>query len=205
MVNMRNETEINILNTARRAFVQKGFQGARMQDIADEAGINKAMLHYYFRSKEKLYREIVVDIMDELLPRFAQVMGSEGSFAERVDRLVDAYIHELSANPDVPFFLMSELSQKQEGFVRELKKRSAFFPQIQSFLAQMQTEMAEGKIRQVSPIQLLLSIMGMTIFPFMAKPIFCTILEMPEAAFSELMRERKAFLLDFIHCALRPG
>jgi len=199
---MRNETEQKILDVARQEFVQKGFNGARMQDIADMAGINKAMLHYYFRSKEKLYHEIVVEILNLMIPRFGQAMGKEGSFGERLEAMVDTYIRTLIEYPEIPFFIMYELSQKQESFIQELKQREAFFPHIRSFLMQMQIEMAEGKIRDIPPLQLFLHIMGMTVFPFMVKPIFCTIIGVPEADYTELMKERKQYIMQTLEAAL---
>lgn len=196
-------TEEIILETARKHFVKNGYAGTRLQEIADEAGINKAMLHYYFRSKEKLYQEILSQTLDFVFPKFAETMGFPGSFWERVEKIVHTYTQLLMEHPEIPMFIMSELSQKQERFVVELKKRSLYFPAMQSFFMEMMKEMSEGKIRTVSPPQLILTIIGMTVFPFMAKPVFRTVLEISDSDFDKLMKEREAFTNEFIRNALR--
>lgn len=200
---MAKDTEKLILETARKHFVQNGYAGARMQEIADEAGINKAMLHYYFRSKEKLYHEIIVQTLNHIIPKFAQAVASEGSFWERMENVIDTYTSVLIENPDIPFFIMSELSQQRERFVEELKNRAAYFPAAQNFIATMMSEMQAGRIKEVPPFHLFLNIVGMTVFPFMAKPIFRTIFDVSEQDFEILMKERKTIIMDFLRSALR--
>ena len=202
MVNMAKETDKLIINIARKHFVQKGFTATRMQEIADEANINKAMLHYYFRSKEKMYEEIIIQTLNTIIPRLAKAIEHEGTLWERIEKLIETYINILIEQPDIPIFIMSELSQKQERFVKELKKRAAFFPVVQNFILQIMTEMQQGKIKEIPPIHLFLNILGMTIFPFMAKPIFCTVFDFPEKDFTALMEERKKIILEFVKAAL---
>lgn len=174
-----------------------------MQEIADEAGINKAMLHYYFRSKEKLYHAIVIETLGQIIPKLAAALKQEGSLWERIERVVNTYIDTLVDNPDIPFFIMSELSQKRERFVLELKQRAQYFPAIKGLLMQITQEIQAGNIKPIPPLHLILNIMGMTIFPFMAKPVFCTILDFPEQDFGELMEERKVVIVEFLKSALR--
>ncbi|RMG87088.1 MAG: TetR/AcrR family transcriptional regulator [Bacteroidetes bacterium] len=200
---MANQTEQQILEVARRHFVQKGYAGARMQEIADDAGINKAMLHYYFRSKERLYDQVIQDTLDMLLPRLAAAIGGGGTFFERLEQMVSVYIDTLLEHPEIPVFLMSELSGKRAQFVEKIKQRAGHFPAIQSFLGQAVLEMEAGHIRRFPPAHLILNIVGMTVFPFMAKPVFCTIMNFPEANFEALMRERKTLIVQFIRDALR--
>jgi len=200
---MENNTELLILKTARKHFVQNGFVATRMQDIADEAGINKALLHYYFRSKNKLYQQILESILDEVMPKLAKALEHDGSFWERMDKIVHAYIEMLLEQPDIPFFIMTELSQQRATFVEHLKKRAHFFPAMQSFIGQMAEEMQQGNIRTVPPLHLLLNLLGMTVFPFIAKPVFCTIFDYSDKGFEELMQERAAVILDFMKNALQ--
>lgn len=200
---MLNDTEQIILATARKHFLQKGYAGARLQEIADEAGINKAMLHYYFRSKDKLYEEITKQILDEVIPRFTAALGGERSFWEKIELLINTYTTMLLEQPDIPFFIMSELSQKRENFVKELKNRSEQFPVVQGFMMQMMQEMAQGKIRTIPPHQLFLNIVSMSVFPFLAKPIFGTLFDISDGDFQNLMIERKAIILEFVKNALR--
>jgi AcrR family transcriptional regulator len=201
---MEKDTEKNILKVARKHFVQKGFAATRTQEIADEVGVNKALVHYYFRTKEKLYLEIVKQVLDSMVPRVARAMSTEGDFWERVEAVVETYTSVLIKEPDTPFFIMSELSQQRERFVAELQKRAAFFPAIQQFLIKMQEAMATGEIKDIPPVHLMLNIISMTVFPFMAKPVFCTIFSFSESDFTNLMMERKAFIMSFLRGALAP-
>jgi TetR/AcrR family transcriptional regulator len=204
MVNMLGTTESHILNTARKHFVRNGFAGTRMQEIANEAEINKALLHYYFRSKTKLYEEVIDATLNTLFPPLVKAMSHSGNFAERLRRIIDAYFSTLIDHPDIPIFILSEISQRQKSFIEKIKTRSELIPAIQSFIIQMSIEMEEGVIRKMAPIQLFLNIVGMIAFPFIAKPIFQTILDIKENDFEELMRERKEVVMEFIETALRP-
>lgn len=201
---MAEDKEQLILEVARKQFVQKGYAATKMQDIAQEADVNKALLHYYYRSKEKLYHEIIVRTLDKMVPSFAAAMAKEGSFWERVDNLVGTYLELLQAEPDIPFFIMSELSQEQERFISELRKRAHYFPAAHGFVMSMQEEMAGGRIKTMPPLHLLLNIMSMTVFPFVAKPIFSTIFNFPQETFMALMAERKDIIMGFLRAALKP-
>jgi len=201
---MEKSTEEKILEVARKQFVSKGYAATRTQDIADEAGINKAMLHYYFRTKEKLYEEIVKNTLDNLVPKVAGALLKKGDIWEKLEHIIDTYINELIEHPEIPIFVMGELTQKREQFVNQLKKRAGYFPAMQAFMMEMMQAMGEGKIRQILPHHLVLNVMGMTVFPFIAKPIFCTIMELPEKDFENLMRERKQVIMDFLRAALTP-
>ena len=200
---MAKVTEQEILEIARKHFVRKGFAAARMQEIADEAGINKAMLHYYFRSKDKLYHEIVKQTLNFMIPKLVKAIEYEGTFWEKIEKLINTYIDTLSEHPDIPFFIIAELSQKRERFIEELKNKSVHFPTAQKFMMEMMNEMAQGNIKEFPPIQLFLNIIGMTVFPFMTKPVFQTIFEVPEKDFDEMMMQRKKVILDFVKSALR--
>lgn len=202
---MAIDKETLILEVARKHFVQRGYAATRMQDIADEAESNKALLHYYFRSKEKLYHEITVRILDTIIPRFAQALTIDGTFWERLEAMVGSYVSLLQEQPDIPFFIMSEVSQKQERFIEELKKRSQYFPALQGFIVLMHQEMEAGNIRTIPPIHLMLNIMGMTVFPFLAKPFLSTVFSVSDQDFSLLMEERKEIILSFLRAALKPG
>ncbi len=202
-VDMGNETEQLILEAARKQFIQKGFAATRMQEIADEANINKAMLHYYFRSKEKLYQEIIVQMLNTIVPRLSKAVEYKGTAMEKIEKVVHTYIDMLTEHPEIPFFVMSELSQKRESFIAELKKRAMYFPPIFGFIAQINQEMQAGKIRKIPPIHLFLNVLGMCVFPFMAKPIFCNIMNIPENNFDQLMQERKTVIVEFVRNALK--
>src|SRR3954468_10948841 len=108
-------TEEKILEAARKIFLAKGLDGARMQDIADEAGINKAMLHYYFRSKEKLFEKIFTEVAGHFLPRIATILASENSVLEKIDTFCAEYINQVMQTPYVPIFILNEINRQPEA------------------------------------------------------------------------------------------
>ena len=95
-------TENQILKAAREVFIAKGYEGARMQEIADRAGINKALLHYYFRSKEKLFEAVFSEIAMNLFPAMKQLLEAEIGIKEKVTFFIKIYLKTLLENP---FFL----------------------------------------------------------------------------------------------------
>lgn len=197
------DNEQKILTEARKQFVQKGFAGVRLIDIATEVGTTKAMVHYYFRTKKNLYDQITGNVLDQLMPKLAGAMSTDGPVLVKIEGMVNTYISLLTEQPDIPFFIMSELSQKRENFILELKKRAHYFPVIQVFFQEIQAEMKAGTIRKMDPVHLLLNVVSMSVFPFMAKPVFSNLLDIPDAGFAMLMQQRKTVILDFVKQALR--
>jgi len=109
-----NNTEQQILNAARQVFLEKGLSGARMQDIADKAEINKAMLHYYFKNKELLFETIFQETAGKLFPHFDKLMDSDLNFFDKIRSIVSSYIEMVSQNPYLPLFVISELNKNPE-------------------------------------------------------------------------------------------
>ncbi len=202
MVKLEKDSEKLILKVAQKHFVSKGYVATRTQDIADDAGINKALLHYYYRNKEKLYKAVISKAFGEVMPIFASAFASNGTFWDKIKKIINTYIDTLRSHPELPIFIMTELSQNNVSLIEELKKHSAIQPSIQQFLKDIETEVATGNIREISSPQLVLNIIGMSVFPFMAKPIFTKLFEIPSEAFGALMEERKQTIYNFIRNAI---
>src|SRR3954463_7666646 len=105
--------EQKILEAAKQVFFDKGMHGARMQDIADKAGINKAMLHYYFRSKEKLFETIFIDATGHLFPKLSSILESDKTIFEKIELICVEYINQIQQIPYLPIFIISEASRQQ--------------------------------------------------------------------------------------------
>src|SRR4029078_3015094 len=122
MVKFRKEqnTEEKILSAAKKVFLKEGMAGARMQDIADEAGINKAMLHYYFRSKEKLFETIFKELSIEFLPRVNAIFESDLSLFEKIEVFCSEYISRMMENPFIPLFIVNEINKQPEIFLKKM-------------------------------------------------------------------------------------
>src|SRR5258708_1743535 len=102
-------TETRILDAARTVFLRRGTAGARMQEIAREAGVNQALLHYYFRSKERLASAVFRQIAGRFLPTLVQIIGGDITIDEKINRIVGNFLRNLSKIPFVPGYPLSEI------------------------------------------------------------------------------------------------
>lgn len=190
-------TEQVILAAAKKVFVKKGMAGARMQDIADEAGINKALLHYYFRNKEKLFEVIFLEAAEKLFPKINAIFEADRPLFEKIENFCDEYISIVMDNPYLPLFVLNEINQDPEYFLKKVWAGKAK-PNPVKFLEQMEKEVKKGTIKKINPLHLLMNLLSMTIFPFIAKPMFQKNLGMGEAQFRIAMEERKKEIPRFI-------
>lgn len=168
METKKDTTEEKILEAAKNVFVSKGMEGARMQEIADEAGINKALLHYYFRSKERLFEAIFSEIIKFAFPKITRIVLSEESVITKIEQIIDAYIDLLIKHPFIPGFVMKELNRDPSGLFKMIVK---FGLNPQFIFDQLQLAMDRGEIIKMNPRHLAANIISMCIFPFAARPI----------------------------------
>lgn len=196
-------TEQKILDAARVVFLRRGFAGSRMQEIADEAGINKALLHYYFRNKEQLFETVFREALMRLLPMIKTVLSSESPLEEKIEQFVLQYITVIADNPFVPGFILHEVTSNPERLPKLLPFDKIDIPQ--TLVLQLQQAVSEGRIRPMPPRQLVANIIALCVFPFVAKPVLQFALDMPtEEDFRQFIEERKKTLVPFILNALRP-
>ncbi len=189
-------TESEILKAAKRIFQRKGMIGARMQEIADEAGINKAMLHYYYRSKQILFEAVFKRAFSLLAPQLNEVMNSDDSICEKIKNFTNNYISFVIKHPYLPNFIIQELNRNPE-FVKNLMSEK-HFPTIEKFRNQVNTKVAEGVIRPIKAEQLFINIMALNIFPFIAAPLLKGFVNVDDSQYKHLMEERKTEVADFI-------
>ena len=201
-IKIDQSTEEKILDAAKKVFVSKGMFGARMQDIADEAGINKALLHYYFRSKEKLFEVIFIAAAQKLFPRINFIFESDMPLFEKIEHFSEEYITVMIENPYLPLFVLNEISQDPETFLNKIWGKQNL-PRPQKFLDQIEKEVKKGTIKRISPLQLLMNLISMTIFPFVAKPMFQFNLHLDELQYRAIMEQRKKEVPKFIIDSIR--
>jgi hypothetical protein len=139
-----------------------------------------------------------------IIPRLAEAIEYEGSVIEKLHKIVETYIDTIQQHPHMPTFMMMELAQSRADFVIEIKKTTQRFPNFQGLFLQIQREGQSGIIRQVNPFHLLLNTLALCVFPFIVKPIFTTVVGVPDQHFEKLMQERKEEVKSFIQHALRP-
>lgn len=197
-----DSTEQRIFDAAHELFVQKGLDGAKMQEIADRAGINKALLHYYYRSKEKLFEMVVKAVINRAIPIIRQLIESEEPLEQKIDRFIDFYIDLISRNTFVPLFIITELNRHPDRFFetifpKDLPKPSVFFRQVEE-------EVARGNLRPIPPQHLIVNIASLCVFPFVAKPMFRVLLGMDQQELNRFMSGRKKEVKRFVFQAIKP-
>ena len=194
-------TEERILAAARKVFVRDGMAGARMQDIADEAGINKALLHYYFKNKEKLFETIFREATLEFLPRMNTIFESDVPLFEKIETFCREYIAQVMRTPYIPIFLLSELNKQPDKFIKRMWGNQS--PKLHKMAEQVQREVQSGNIKPIHPMNLVLNMFGMCVFPFVAKPMLHFASGISDEQFYQLMELRKTEIPRFIIDAIK--
>ena len=200
METKKDTTEEKILEAAKTVFVSKGMEGARMQEIADEAGINKALLHYYFRSKERLFEAIFSEIIKFAFPKITSIVKSDEPIVTKIEQVIDAYIDLLIKHPFIPGFVMKELNRDPSGLFKMVVK-FGINPQV--IFDQIQIAMDRGEIIQMQPRHLAANIISMCIFPFAARPLVSFVLFKDdqialEVFYAERAEVIKKFVIDAV-------
>jgi TetR/AcrR family transcriptional regulator len=190
-------TEEKIFDAATEVFVEKGMDGARMQDIANQAGINKALLHYYYRTKEKLFNAVFEMIARKILKKFAPVFDENLSLENKIRFFFREHISFLQENPRLPGFILNEVNRHPER-IKKLLAGVDFGEIWLKLYDQHKTELKKYNITQADLPQLMISMAAISVFPFAAKGILEGILGKVNVSFNDFTEERKEFAAEFV-------
>lgn len=192
--------ESTILNAAKGIFQRKGMAAARMQEIADEAGINKAMLHYYYRSKQLLFEAVFKSAFSTLAPQLNEIINADNSLFDKIINFTHNYTSFIVKHPYLPNFIIQELNRNPE-FVEKLFSEK--MPNIDKFRKQIENDVKEGLIKPIKAEQLFINILALNVFPFVGAPLIKGFLNLNDDEFFKLMNERKTEVSDFIINAIK--
>lgn len=182
---------------ATKVFTLKGLEGARMQDIADEANINKAMLHYYFRNKKQLFEIIFEEKLHKLFGAMELLIFSKDAFENRIRAFVEKQISIVLEFPVMPIFVMLEVRKNPE--LLEGKFKNIPLDVIRdNFRKVIDGEVMSGNIRRISLEELLMNVMSLCIYPIIAEPILKYVLDLNQESYFELIEARKKSVSDLI-------
>jgi len=204
------DTESRILDAAHSVFVRHGTAGARMQEIAREAGVNQALLHYYFRSKKGLADAVFRRAVMTVIPPVIQLLGSDTPLPDKIERAVHLYLDNLSRTPILPGYLLAELNHHPERAQQLFRAmtgldRNEFAPRVLARLrAQITAQVRAGNMRPTRAEDLVITLVSLCLFPFAARPMLTAILGMDDDEFARLIKRRRADLPDFILRGFRP-
>ncbi|WP_347838271.1 TetR/AcrR family transcriptional regulator [uncultured Draconibacterium sp.] len=192
----KDNTEEKILKAAQTVFIQKGMDGARMQEIANEAGINKALLHYYFRSKQLLFNAIFKKVFGKILPNIMQMVRSNRPIEDKLGLFIENYIDLLSKNPFLPTFILKEINRDAAFLAKVIKSNGINPTEVFNMLEQ---EMEKGNIRKMDPREILINILSLSIFPIAAKPLMSVMFfENKQKDYDAFIEQRKTSVKEFV-------
>lgn len=200
--NLETDTELSIKGAAMKVFLAKGLAGARMQEIADEANINRAMLHYYYRSKEKLFEVVFSECMQEMHCRVNFIFNSGSSIQEKIRRFIESYYDDALEDPNFDMFLMNEFNQNPERMMH-IMRQGNMMAEVEGFMRSVEQAVEAGEIAG-NARQVILSLFSLCMFPFAGKTMLKNVMQLSETDYLELLRQRKEYLLDFVEKALKP-
>jgi TetR/AcrR family transcriptional regulator len=204
------ETERRILDAAHDVFVRRGTAGTRMQEIAAEARVNQALLHYYFRSKDQLARAAFEHAGAQLMPAVIQVMAGDGEIEAKVARVIDLELDHLSRSPYLPGYIIGEVTHHPERVPQLIAAitgrtaddiRSRVLGRLQR---QIDARVAAGTMRPIAAPSFMVNLLSLCIFPFAVRPLLMALFGADDRQFAAFIERRRSELADFFLQALRP-
>jgi TetR/AcrR family transcriptional regulator len=205
MTHQEKNTEEKIFQTAQEVFTEKGFDGARMEEISKRSGINKALLHYYYRTKEKLFNAIFERVLGDFFKEVMQMMDSEAPLFAKIEFFVDKYIGLVLKNPHIPGFIINELNRNPQVLINMFQntaivKNNAF----EKFTKVVKDEVDKGTIIPITPHELIINIIALSIFPIIARPILQTVIfKGDKTNYNSFVETRKKSVASFIINAIK--
>lgn len=194
-------TEEKIFEAAKKVFSERGMDGARMQEIADLAGINKSLLHYYFRTKEKLFNAVFDDIARMMFMKFASIFAQEMPLEEKIRFFFSEHIEFMKLNPGLPIFILTEINRNPDRMRKLIEKidYNTIWKVIWPELNEENMKREEPlHIEQAEISQLVTSAIAISVFPFAARNLLEPILQQTGQTFENYIEERKEFAANFI-------
>ncbi len=192
------KTEQLIKDTAKRIFLSEGKMLATTQDIADAAGVNRTLLHYYFRSRELLFDMVFKEALTNLRERLHQVLGSELPFKQKIENLVSVFYEELTEAPYLETFIALYLNQDPEKYEELFTSLPGGKERMKNFLKEIQREMEKGTITEMKPINFFINLFSLMAYPFVARPIYLKMFDLTDNGYNKLLVERKKGIVSMI-------
>ncbi len=183
--------EERILACAEKLFLERGFDSTNMSDIALSMGINRPTLHYYFRTKDKMFRAVLARIVLSFVPRvYDIVVNSEKPVAERISQVFDAYMAIFLAKPCLPLFMAREV-QRDFDFLLRMLQQEQIDRYVRKIIRALEAEMDAGKLKKVPLRTLFYTFYGLMVFPFLSRRLTESLLLAEGETFEEMLEEWK--------------
>jgi AcrR family transcriptional regulator len=204
------DTEQRILDAAHTVFLRRGTAGARMQEIAKEADVNSALLHYYFRSKARLAEAVFHRAAMQLMPAVIRILGSDAELETKVEQVVDVELQQLQKTPYLPGYILSELTHHPERVRQLFSTVTGLTPTeiggrvFKVLGAQINARVKARRMHPIAPEQFAVNLLALCVFPFAARPMVMALAGFDQAGFNQFIERRRKELAPFFLRALRP-
>lgn len=187
--------ENKIIAVARETFLEKGYAETSMSEIASRVGINRPTLHYYFRTKDKMFQAVLGNIVSAIIPRvFEELINKDKPIAERIEGIINAYYNILLENPHLPLFLIRELNRDADLLIKTVNELNVVETMNKGFIS-VQEEMKEGKLNDVSLQFAFYNLYGLLFFPFITKGISQKVFNQDQEQFKQMLLDWKQTII----------
>ena len=195
-----DSTKEKIIHAAQQVFIRKGMDGARMQEIADEAGINKALLHYYFHSKDQLFDEVFYGILSRLIPGLIGIFREEIPILDKIEAVITEYDSFMIRNPYLPQFVFREINRDPDQLSKFMSDQGLDFTNVEKMINR---EIANGTIRPISFPHLFANLIGMIVMPYIGRPLFQRkLFKNDPEKYDQFLKERREVVTQFVKRAI---
>ena len=189
-----NDLERQIIETAQQLFIEKGFAGTSMSDIAATVGINSRTLHYYFRTKDKMFKAVFGSIVISLMPKIHDIIKLDIPFVDRMGMVLDEYIELFTKEPYLPKFICGEI-QRDVNHLLEAAKELQFEAALSLVKDTLLAEMEAGKIKKVPLPMVFLTFYSLLTYPFLVRNLITTLFLDNEEDFTSFLQEWKQHII----------
>jgi len=194
--------EQRIINAAKELFIEKGFSDTSMSEIAARVGINRPVLHYYFRTKEKMFNAVFGIIIQTFVPKIQSiVMQTDRPVADRVGDVFDAYCRVFSENPELPLFVLREIDRDADNFMRVVMSLPVM-PYLGMMRDSLLAEMDKGNIRRVPIRTVFITFYSLITFPFLARNFITGMFQSEDDTFEGVLAEWRQNVIRQMECLL---
>lgn len=198
-----SEVKNKILNAGRDLFIEKGYNGTSVRDIATASGTNVAMVNYYFNSKYNLFEIIFEEALDVLVKRIFGVLKSDMPIFEMIEAWINSYYETLMEYPQIPIFILNEINQNPERLTQRISSHNphAIFTAVS---ARIEQEISKGTIRKIPPLDFLLNVLSLSIFPFMFGGLATQVARKSMNDYNQVLLKHKDYVIEFVINAIKP-
>jgi len=206
-MNTTDNMEQRIREVAQKLFFKQGYALTSTTQIAKEVGCTQALVHYYYRTKENLFRQIFLEQIQAALGVIGQSLMNEESFDKFIEQAISMYFDALMNNPRLPFFVLEELvsNPARRQYLREnFIRKPAYYMLYMQFDARLRKEQEEGRLVKMDPFDLLMTIASLTVFTFLAMPVFQDLLSKTDEQVHQFILHRKAEITRLVLKGIKP-